>query len=243
MSVMNSEIEQFLEDASSFGIQLTISQLEFYEAYYQLLIDWNNRMNLTAITDAPSVFTKHFLDSLLLDRVEQFNPAVRLLDVGAGAGFPSVPVKILHSSLSITILDSLQKRIVFLEELFRLLKFADCDAIHGRAEDYGQNLDYREKFHQVTARAVAKLSVLAEFCLPFVKNGGFFFALKGIDVGEEVKDASAAVQKLGGSIEDVLSFQLPRGAGERSIIVVRKIGNTPWMYPRKAGLPAKSPLS
>lgn len=240
--VSDDVLIQFLLDCKDFGFHINDEQLKSFETYYRLLIEWNNKINLTSITEKGSVFTKHFLDSLLVSLVKGFNPEKSLLDVGAGAGFPSIPLKISCSNLSVSILDSLNKRISFLSALCNELSLDSCVFYHGRAEDLGQDPKMRECYEQVTARAVARLPVLGEFCLPFVKVGGYFFALKGPDVMEEVNDAKGALKKLGGNLVDVVSFRLPRDEGDRNIIVIEKKYATPRTYPRKPGIPGKLPL-
>lgn len=224
-----------------YGIGVSEEILTRFARYFELLVDWNERMNLTAITDEEGVYWKHFYDSATLITASQFNRASTLLDVGAGAGFPSVPLKILCPDLKVTVLDSLQKRITFLSELAGQLKL-DFRPVHGRAEDFGHEAKWRESFDQVTARALARLPVLLEFCLPFVKVGGYFFAMKGPDGEAELKDSRKALQVLGGELEEVRSFEIDEIEGKRTIIIVRKSQPTPKTYPRKAGTPAKKPI-
>lgn len=213
-----------------------------FARYYELLVEWNERMNLTAITDREGVYWKHFFDSATLLTVPEFDRGSRLLDVGSGAGFPSVPVRILCPGLRVAVLDSLQKRIAFLNELAKQLELFHFSAVHGRAEDYGRNALWRDSFDQVTARALARLPVLLELCLPFVKVGGFFFAMKGPDGETEVKESSKALQLLGGEIHGIHKFKIEEIEGTRTIVVVKKVRPTPEAYPRKAGTPAKKPL-
>ena len=239
---MSNIVSLFRSEAAPFGIELSDAQLEQYRTYFQWLVEWNEKMNLTAITDEEGVYFKHFYDSMTLLSVPQFRREGTLLDVGAGAGFPSLPVKIAAPDLNVTILDSLNKRIGFLNELVAALGLTNTKAVHGRAEDFGKQPGWRDGYDQVTARAVARLNVLAEFCLPYVKVGGHFFAMKGPDAENEVSEAKKAVDVLGGRVVDIVTTTLPNEAGTRNIIVVEKIKATPKPYPRKAGTPSKNPL-
>lgn len=224
------------------GVALTSQQLDQFEQYYQLLIEWNQKMNLTAITERNEVYEKHFFDSLTPLRFFSLNEVQTLIDVGSGAGFPGIPLKICFPHLHLTILDSLNKRINFLAEVVRHLNLSDVSLIHGRAEEAGHRNELREQFDISTARAVAKLPVLAEYCLPFVKKGGIFFAMKGAQIEEEVKTSKKAVSSLGGEIREVQSLSLPFEKSERNIVFISKIKATPSKYPRKPGLPAKKPI-
>lgn len=236
-------IEQFTGKVWEMAdVQLGEQSLARFHRYYEILVDWNERMNLTGITDLEGVYWKHFYDSLTLLAVPEFKREASLLDVGAGAGFPSVPLKLASPELRVTILDSLQKRIAFLEHLHAELEMQDFSAVHGRAEDYGRQPDWRDSFDQVTARAVARLPVLLEFCLPFVKVGGHFFAMKGPEGQNEVKEAAKALQVLGGEVMDVRVLGIPEIEGTRTIITVKKTKPTPKAYPRKAGTPLKKPI-
>ena len=239
---MSDIVSLFRSEAAPFGLELSDVQLEQYRTYFQWLVEWNEKMNLTAITDEEGVYFKHFYDSMTLLSVPQFRREGTLLDVGAGAGFPSLPVKIAAPDLNVTILDSLNKRIGFLNELVAALGLTNTKAVHGRAEDFGKQPGWRDGYDQVTARAVARLNVLAEFCLPYVKVGGHFFAMKGPDAENEVSEAKKAVDVLGGRVVDIVTTTLPNEAGTRNIIVVEKIKATPKPYPRKACTPSKNPL-
>ncbi len=234
--------EQWLSDLKHNGIDLTQEQLEQFEIYYELLVDWNQRVNLTAITDREQVFYKHFFDSLSLSFCVSLENEVKLADIGSGAGFPGVPLAIAFPNIKVTIVDSLQKRITFLEHLIERLNLKHVQCIHGRAEEIGRNENYREQFNLVTARAVARLQVLNEYCLPFVKVGGLFAAMKAVDVKKEIVEASRSLQLLGGKMERTYQFQLPFEQARREIVVVKKIKPTPKKYPRKPGMPAKQPL-
>ncbi|HEU4962425.1 MAG TPA: 16S rRNA (guanine(527)-N(7))-methyltransferase RsmG [Bacilli bacterium] len=236
------EVEtRFRAEVAKWGVELSDRQMAQYDTYFNWLVEWNEKMNLTAITDEQGVYFKHFYDSMTLLTVKQFQPDGTLLDVGAGAGFPSLPVLLAAPSLQVTVLDSLNKRIKFLNELAGALGVEEqFRAVHGRAEDFAK--DWREQYDQVTARAVARLNILAEFCLPYVKVGGHFIAMKGPDAENEISEAKRAFDVLGGKIVDVIKTSLPVEEGERNIIVVEKVKATPKQYPRKAGTPAKSPL-
>lgn len=234
--------EQFILGLKEHGIELSDKQQEQFRQYFELLVEWNEKMNLTAITDAPSVYLKHFYDSITAAFYVDLNGLKTICDVGAGAGFPSIPLKICFPELHVTIVDSLNKRIGFLEHLASILQLENVHFVHARAEDFGQNPKYREKFDIVTARAVARLSVLAELCVPLVKKGGIFISMKGAAAGDELADAKKALSVLGAVIKEEHSFTLPIENSERSIFVFDKEKNTPKKYPRKPGVPNKSPI-
>lgn len=224
-----------------FDIILSEDMENKFEAYYKNLTEVNTYMNLTAITERDEVYIKHFLDSLSLFKV--LNPvseSLSLCDVGSGAGFPSVPLAIVDERISVTIIDALNKRIKFLKSLAQELNLKNVRAYHYRAEEYAQA--NREIFDVVTARAVARLNVLSEFCLPLAKLGGCFIAMKGQDVKEELEEASRAITLLGGRIESIVSLSLPENAGERTIIVIRKVAKTPLKYPRAFAKIKEKPL-
>lgn len=225
------------------GIELNDRQMEQYHAYYRLLVEWNEKMNLTAITDEEGVYLKHFYDSLTLAlHSDVLKESVSICDVGAGAGFPSIPLKIALPYLQVTIVDSLNKRITFLNEVIKQLDLENVTCYHDRAEDFGQKLAFREQFDVVTARAVARLNLLSEFCLPLVKKSGRFVAMKSVSIHDELEQAQKAFRILGGQVEDVQSFELPNEAGQRHIVTIKKVSSTPKQYPRKAGTPAKKPI-
>lgn len=236
-------MRQIIEQAfTNSGFSLTNEQLEQFLQYYALLKEWNQKMNLTAIEEPVEVAYKHFVDSALLCRVIPQLAGRSLIDIGTGAGFPGVPLKIMESSLQLTLFDSLNKRITFLKEVCQQLQLSDVQTIHGRAEDFAQKIDYREQYDLASARAVARLPVLVEICLPFVKVGGYFIALKGPELEQEIAESSRALQLLGGKIKDVQKLTLLDGKYSRSIAVILKTAPTPKKYPRKAGTPQKSPL-
>ncbi|MBO8164802.1 MAG: 16S rRNA (guanine(527)-N(7))-methyltransferase RsmG [Brevibacillus sp.] len=234
--------EQFALRLAERGIALEPGQMEQFDTYYRLLVEWNNKMNLTAITDEDEVYLKHFYDSLTAAFFVSLAGINNLADIGSGAGFPSLPLKICFPHLQVTIIDSLQKRIGFLELLTKELGLDGVTAVHARAEDAGHDPQLRETFELVTARAVARLNVLAEYCLPFVRVGGYFLAMKGANISFELNEAKQAIKKLGGKTDRLESFELPDGAGERNIVIIEKVTSTARAYPRKAGVPAKKPL-
>ena len=235
---------EFKQTLASQGIELSEQQLAQFERYYELLVEWNDKMNLTAITDKEDVYLKHFYDSLTLIFSQHFVHEGRfsLCDVGSGAGFPSIPLRIIFPECQITIVDSLNKRITFLSHLVSELGLTNVSLYHDRAESFGQNKQFREQFDFVTARAVARLNVLSELCLPLVKKGGYFIALKAAKSEEEVSEAQAAIRLLGGQLIDEEQFLLPISQDERYLVTIGKKKETPKKYPRKAGTPNKQPL-
>lgn len=226
--------------ASELRIELSENNLQKFYKYKEILKEWNNKINLTAILDDCDIATKHFIDSLSIESYIK-NDKVSLIDVGTGAGFPAIPIKILKYNIDVVLLDSLEKRIKFLDAVIDGLELSNIKAIHGRAEDVGMNNNYREKFDYAVARAVASLPVLLEYCLPFVKKDGLFIAMKGSNV-DEINNSKNALKILGGEIIEVKEFSLPNSDYKRNIILVRKLKNTPPKYPRKAGKPSKMPL-
>ncbi|SEO40695.1 16S rRNA m(7)G-527 methyltransferase [Amphibacillus marinus] len=236
-------IESFVSELKKLDINLTEQQLTQFNVYYETLIEWNEKINLTAITDKPSVYLKHFYDSITACLALDFNQPMSVCDVGAGAGFPSLPLKICFPHLQVTIVDSLKKRIMFLNHLANKLELTDVAFYHDRAELFGRDAPFRHKFDLVMARAVAKTSVLSELCLPLVKTGGVFLAMKGPHAEEELKEAENAISLLGGAVNNVFTFDLLENQGERNIVKIDKKKKTPKGYPRKPGTPNKSPLS
>ncbi len=227
---------------TSEGFSLTEQQLQQFVTYYDTLITWNQKMNLTAIEEPVEVAYKHFVDSACLLRVVSDLKQKSMIDIGTGAGFPGVPLKIMEPALDLTLFDSLSKRIVFLKELCKTLQLTQVKAVHGRAEELGIKPEYRQQYDIATARAVARMPVLLEICLPFVKKGGIFIALKGPELENEIKESSNALKELGGKLVDVQQFTLANGAYTRNLAVIEKIKDTPKKYPRKAGTPQKKPL-
>ncbi len=225
-----------------YGITLSDSQIDQFMMYYEILIEWNQVMNLTAITAFDEVCTKHFLDSISLCKAIDCTQEYTLMDVGTGAGFPGIPLKIAFPNLQITLLDSLGKRVKFLNEVIQRLGLHGIQAIHGRAEDYAKANLLREKFDICVSRAVANLSTLSEYCIPYVKEGGFFISYKSEKLSEEMSNAKKAIEILGGNIVSQNEFLLPNSDIYRNLLVIQKIALTPKKYPRKAGLPSKEPL-
>lgn len=225
-----------------FDIVLSVHQKQQFLTFYELLLQWNAVMNLTAITDFDEVCRKHFLDSISLCRAISCNDTLNLIDVGTGAGFPGIPLKIVFPELKITLLDSLNKRVQFLNEVIQLLDLKDIEAIHGRAEDFAKPDQLRETFDICVSRAVANLATLSEYCLPYVKKDGFFISYKSEKVTEELKTAAHAIDILGGESYDQIAFYLPNSDLYRNLVVIKKVKETPKKYPRKSGLPSKSPL-
>ncbi|MFB5762652.1 16S rRNA (guanine(527)-N(7))-methyltransferase RsmG [Paenibacillus medicaginis] len=234
--------QQFQERLAGHGIHLEDRQLEQFEIYFRELVDWNEKMNLTGITEREAVYTKHFYDSISLAFYIGMAQVSNLADIGSGAGFPGIPLKICFPHLRLTIIDSLQKRINFLQHLCESAGLQQVELIHGRAEELGHKPGYRDSYDLVTARAVAKLAVLNEFCLPFTHKGGTFAAMKGSDPGEELQEAAFSLKELNGKVREVQAFQLPVEESARHIILIDKTGDTPRKYPRKSGTPLKMPL-
>ncbi len=232
--------EQFIDEVSNLGYELTDKQMNQFEKYYELLVEWNEKMNLTGITEHDEVYLKHFYDSLLLIKALKDKRELTLCDVGAGAGFPSVPLKIVDPSFDVTIIDSLNKRITFLNHVINELELEGIKAIHARAEEYV--LTHRESFDLVTARAVARLNILSELCIPFVKVGGMFIAMKANDATTEIKEANQAIQTLGCKLDANIEELLPIENSKRHIIRYKKIKKTPQKYPRNFGRIKKKPL-
>ena len=234
--------DQFVKDLKTFDITLSDLQINQFITYYEMLTEWNQVMNLTAITEYDEVMKKHFVDSLTLCKAYDVNKSTKLIDVGTGAGFPGLALKIAYPSFEVTLLDSLNKRIQFLNAVIDKLGLTGVNAIHGRAEDYAKQGQLREKFDLCVSRAVANLSTLSEYCLPFVKGGGYFIPYKSEKIVEEVQTAGKAISILGGYIEKQVEFLLPETDIYRNLFVIKKIKKTPVKYPRKAGLPSKEPL-
>ena len=236
-------MECMLKDRlEALDIVLDQEQIDQFDKYYEILVEWNKVMNLTGITEYQEVVEKHFLDSLSIVKVMDMDQAERVIDIGTGAGFPGIPLKIAFPKLDIVLLDSLNKRIRFLDHVIEELGLEGIRTIHGRAEDYARDGKYRERFDLCVSRAVANLSSLSEYCLPYVKVGGRFVSYKSGDIEEEVNDASKAIALLGGKKERIEKFQLPDTDIQRSFVVIRKTKNTQKRYPRKAGMPTKEPL-
>ena len=229
--------------AEKMNIHLEDGQLVLFEKYYELLIEKNKVMNLTAVTEWEDVVVRHFIDSLSLVKAIDLKKGFRILDLGTGAGFPGIPLKIAFPELDMVLMDSLQKRIRFLDEVIETLSMKDICAVHARAEELARNKDYREQFDLCVSRAVANLSSLSEYCLPFVKTGGYFISYKSGKAAEEIEAASRAIRLLGGKKDPrLVSFHLPDTDISRVLVCIEKAAPTPGKYPRKPGMPAKEPL-
>ncbi len=237
---MRYQLEKFRQELKKLNIDLTEEQTEQFLDYYEFLIETNKVMNLTAITDFDEVIEKHFLDSLSLCRVFELNRQIRVIDMGTGAGFPGIPLKIAFPQIDLLLVDSLNKRIKFLREATKRLSLENVAALHARAEEIAKDKQYREQFDLCVSRAVANLSTLSEYCIPFVKEGGMFISYKSGDIEEEVSAAEKAVAVLGGNINQVYRFEL--GEQKRSFVMIEKQKKTPKAYPRKAGIPTRDPL-
>ena len=236
------KMNQLKEDALQFGVELNEKQLSQFLRYYEMLIDWNEKINLTAITEFEEVLKKHFLDSISIGRFLKQNGEVSILDIGTGAGFPGIPIKIAFPDTKITLLDSLNKRVIFLNEVIKELSLDNIMALHGRAEDFAKKEDMREQFDFCVSRAVANLSSLSEFCLPYVKVGGTFISYKSEKAKEELEASENAISILGGGNVKTDEFLLPGTDFKRTFVIIEKTKVTPKKYPRKAGTPVKQPL-
>lgn len=237
---MDYNLEKFEQGLESLGIVLSDAQKQQFMDYYEFLVETNKVMNLTAITEFDEVIEKHFLDSLSLCKVYDLDRKVKILDMGTGAGFPGIPLKIAFPELEVVLADSLNKRIKFLQEVIERLALSDITALHARAEELGRDKNYREQFDLCVSRAVANLSSLSEYCIPFVKEGGKFISYKSGEIEEEVSQAKKAIKLLGGKIENVYKFDLYEQ--KRSFVIISKEKKTPKTYPRKAGTPTKEPI-
>mgnify|MGYP005766094197 FL=1 len=230
------------EGCRQMGISLTEEQTEQFMLYYEKLIEVNRVMNLTAITEFEDVMRKHFLDSLTLVKAADIKNVKRVLDLGTGAGFPGIPLKIAFPDTEFVLLDSLNKRVKFLHDIIELCRLKKIQAVHGRAEELAGKKEYRESFDLCVSRAVANLSSLSEYCLPYVEKGGLFVSYKSGNIQEELEAAGYAIQILGGRIKDTVKFKLPGSDMDRSLVVIEKIRETPARYPRRAGIPSREPL-
>jgi len=234
--------EKLSAGALELGVTLSDRQLDQFIFFCDQLLERNKSVNLTAIRQPDEVITKHFLDSLCVFKTEIVKPGMRVLDVGTGGGFPGIPMKIADPSLQIDLLDSLKKRLIFLEEVIEENQWMDISTLHGRAEDFAKKTEYREQYDLVVSRAVARLAILLEYCLPYVKVGGVFLALKGPLLDEEVQEAKKALTVLGGKVEKVVEIAIPYTELSHRILVIRKVKHTPKQYPRQAGKPRKEPI-
>lgn len=238
------EIKQFSEqlktNLQNINVNIEDSQAEKFYKYMQLLLDWNEKMNLTAITEPQDIIIKHFVDSLTIEKY--ISKDAKIIDIGTGAGFPGVPLSIARSDIQVTLMDSLNKRITFLDEVVKENNLKNVDTVHSRAEELARNKDFREQFDVVTSRAVASLNVLLEYMLPFTKVGGYCICMKGSDIEEELNNSKRALELLNGKIEKIETLELPGTDYGRNIIIIKKINNISNKYPRKPGTPAKEPI-
>ena len=233
-------IDDLINKAKQISVEITEKEANMFYEYDKLLLDWNEKINLTAITDEREIILKHFIDSLTINRY--IENADNVMDIGTGAGFPGVPLKIVNENKRFILVDALNKRVNFLEEIKKVLNLKNLDLIHSRSEDLAKNLMYRENIDVVTSRAVANLRVLVEYMLPFIKLNGLCICMKGPNSKEEIIEAENAIKILGGKIENIDKIILPESEIERNIIIIRKVSNTPNKYPRKAGTAPKQPL-
>lgn len=224
------------------SLEFTEDKYNKFIRYKELIKEWNEKVNLTAITEDSEIIKKHFIDSIKVFKFQELKNAKKVIDIGTGGGFPGIPMKIINPSSKVVLLDSLNKRINFLNEVIKELKLNDIETIHGRAEDFAQENKYRERFDVAVSRAVANLTVLTEFCLPFVKIGGYFVAMKGPAIDEEMKEAKNAIKILGGEVEEILKVDIEGSDLNHNLVIIRKLKETPKKYPRKAGMVTKNPL-
>ena len=237
-----SFVDDLSEVAKEYGLELTSDQISAFNRYYELLVEWNEKINLTAITEPREVAIKHIVDSLSCYQEDLFAGDISLIDVGTGAGFPGLPLKIFCPELKLTLLDSLNKRVKFLQLVVDELGLKDVEVIHARSEEAARNKKYREQFDLATARAVARLPIICEYCLPFVKQGGTFIALKGRQYEEEIQEAQKAFSVLGGKLVKSMPVKLPELEDKIAVVYIKKEKATPKVYPRKAGTPERNPI-
>ena len=239
---MNKEefFNKMQEKSKFINIDFSVEQLEKFYRYMELLIEWNEKINLTAIIEPEEIVLKHFIDSLTI--YKDLKNAKSFVDVGTGAGFPGIPIAIINNTLKVTLVDSLNKRLIFLQEVIKELNLNNVELVHARAEEFGQNKKYREKFDIATSRAVANLATLSEYLLPLVKINGKAISMKAGNASQEIEGAKKAIKTLGGNINNIEEFNLPQSDIGRTIIIIDKIKETPGKYPRKPGTPAKEPI-
>lgn len=233
---------KFEHQLEQLGITVSDRQREQFQKYYEMLVKWNEVMNLTAITEYDEVNEKHFVDSLAIVKGLDMNEVDYMIDIGTGAGFPGIPLKIIYPHLKVTLLDSLNKRVKFLDEVLRTLELENVKTLHGRAEDYSREEEYREKYDLCVSRAVSNLSVLSEYCIPYVKIGKMFVSYKSVNVDGEVEQSLNAIRILGGKLIKIDKIKLPDSDISRAFVYIEKVKSTSKKYPRKAGVPAKEPL-
>jgi 16S rRNA (guanine527-N7)-methyltransferase len=237
-----TDIGTLVEGIEDLKVNLSDIQLEQFRRYKELLKEWNNKINLTSIIDDVEIDQKHFLDSLSPITTGLFNGSKKVIDIGTGGGFPGVPLKIANPELDVLLLDSLNKRITFLNEVIKELELKNIEALHGRAEELSIKPQFREQYDICVSRAVAQLNTLSEYCLPFVKVGGYFISMKGPDVEEELENSKKAIKLLGGKLIETKYIDIPKSDIRHSLIIIEKIENTPTKYPRGGGKPRKNPL-
>jgi 16S rRNA (guanine527-N7)-methyltransferase len=235
-------MELLRKKTEAIGIHLSEEQLNQFKLYYDMLLEKNKVMNLTAITEHDDVINKHFVDSIMLGKLHCLSESLSVIDVGTGAGFPGIPLKIAYPKLRVTLLDSLNKRVIFLKEVIEALQLEGIEAIHSRAEDGARNPQYREKFDLCVSRAVSNLSTLSEYCIPFVKKGGYFISYKSVQIEDEINQAKNAIKILGGAIDRTETMVIPDTDVQRQFVFVQKKASTPKQFPRKAGTAAKTPI-
>lgn len=234
--------EALIEGSKELGIDLDEISIEEFRIYKELLKEWNTKINITAIKDDEEIVIKHFLDSMTPYILNLFNGKKSIIDIGTGGGFPGLPLKIINKNLEVTLMDSLNKRITFLKEVISALELKDIEAIHGRAEELSRTKKYREVYDICISRAVASLDTLSEYCIPFVKVGGYFISMKGPDIDEELKESKKSIEVLGGKLVDKKVITVPQSNIRHSLLVIEKIRETPTKYPRGGGKPRKNPL-
>lgn len=239
---MDYNLHKFSNGLDNLGISLTDKQLNQFLTFYEMMVEKNKSVNLTAITEFEEVVEKHFLDSLCLIKSVDLGQPLKILDLGTGAGFPGIPLKIAFPQLELVLADSLNKRVLFLQDVIYELSLSKISAVHGRAEEIARKAEYREQFDICVSRAVANLSTLSEYCIPFVKQGGMFISYKSGEVDEEVSHANKALHLLGSEIEEIKKFALPGTEIWRSLVKIKKNSKTSKLYPRKAGTPTRDPL-
>ena len=239
----NYKLDSFYKDLEQLSVSLNEKQISQFMKYYELMVEWNKVMNLTAITDFDEVCKKHFIDSLSLVKAYDVSSSKTLIDIGTGAGFPGIPLKIAFPDLKVTLLDSLNKRVNFLNAVIDELELKNIDALHGRAEDYAGKGKLREQYDVCVSRAVANLSTLCEYCIPYVKVGGHFISYKSEKIADEIITAKKAISILGGKLENQVEFMIPNSDIYRNLVVIYKNKKTPASYPRKAGVPSKNPIA
>ena len=237
-----TNVNTLIDGAKELNIELDEEQIEKFIVYKELLQEWNQKINITSITEDKEVDIKHFIDSIIPLKTELFEGKLKVIDIGTGGGFPGIPLKIMNENLNMVLLDSTNKKIRFLDEVIEKLELKDIYAIHGRAEELGRNVDYREKYDIAISRAVASLNTLSEYALPFVNVGGHFISMKGPDVDEELNEGKKAIEILGGKVKFVEKIQIPDTDIVHSLIIIEKIKRTPTKYPRAGGKPKKQPL-